>query len=105
MGGRDLNKVDKKIKKPYQYEVSEALEGINKKGKYCNSKHPNAGAMRFIKSNRLTRTKDNGVPGPGSYENPLSMSKSNNQESRGNFTLASYLNPRTTDFGKYGERF
>lgn len=84
--------------------MSEALQGIDKKGNYANSKHPSSGAPKFIKSTRMAKVRDNGVPGPGSYENVLALSR-NSRSSRDNFTLASYLNPRTTEFGKYSSRF
>jgi hypothetical protein len=92
--------------KTIMHEVGPALEGLNKKGRYADSKHANATGPSYRgKESRLAKVRDNGVPGPGSYDNPLAISR-NVTKSRHNVTLSSYLNaPRSTNFGRYSERF
>lgn len=46
-----------------------------------------------------------GHPGPGNYKDGLDMQKERNPSNDQQYQKSDYKNVRTTDFGKYSERF
>jgi hypothetical protein len=45
------------------------------------------------------------VPGPGAYKDELRISKERNPVNNQQYPTSEYKNTRTTNFGKYSERF
>ena len=68
------------------------------------AKYPNSKAAKFLTGPRKLIPKDNGVPGPGTYNDGLTIAKMRRSDT-GKFIYADYKNVRTTDFGLYSDRF
>ena len=90
-------------------EFGAALAGINATGNYAASKYPNSKAANFSKGrrrafNEVTRQSQE-IPGPGTYDDGLVIAKNRDPSNNQQFQLSEYANVRTTDFGRYSERF
>ena len=90
-------------------EFGAALAGIHPTGNYAASKYPNSKAQNFSKGRRKTFMEVNRqsqeLPGPGTYDDGLVIAKARDQTNNQQFQLSEYANVRTTDFGRYSERF
>ena len=92
-----------------QTEFGPALTGISATGSYAASKFPNSKAANFNKGRRKTfmevTRQSQELPGPGTYDDGLVIAKARDPSNNQQFQLSEYHNVRTTDFGRYSERF
>ena len=53
----------------------------------------------------MEKIKDKGIPAPGTYDDGLNISKVRNSAGPSQYVYSDYYNVRSTEFGKYSERF